>query len=589
MLSRYPHPIAFSIHLSRNQVVQTLGLAMVSLMGLSVAPWPVVLAWTVAQAATIVAEHRHLGLIARGGPPAQRAARRAPWLRILATTLYAAAAFLLFARGDLGVRLFAFSIMCASMVHVLMRHYRSPVILAASLSPYLFILTVVGFGMTRAELARGHWLTAAAPGLTILMMAVQFWSARGQLAGAWNELMTARLAAEERERAAEAANRAKSQFLATMSHELRTPLNGVLGMAQALRNDRLTPVQQQRVNVIRRSGESLLTVLNDLLDLSKVEAGALELEVAEFDLEHLARGVAAAYQPMAEQKGLTFALEIAPAARGAYLGDAPRIRRMLQSLCDNAVKFTEAGGVLLGVDREDDRFVFRIADTGIGIGRDDLEHLFEGFFQADSTSTRRYGGTGVGLAICGRLASLMDGMIEASSTPGEGSAFTLRLPLRRVEAPAAAPARTAPAPAAQPVELRVLAAEDNITNQLVLKTLLAPAGIAPTMVVNGREALDAWESQTWDIVLMDIQMPEMGGVEAARRIRAREQQTGRARTPIVAVTANAMTHQVVEYEAVGMDGVVAKPFDIGKLFGAMEAALAQASRPAAPGARTLAV
>ena len=581
-VAEHPHSAAFSIQLNQNQVVQALGMGMVSLMGLTILPWLVVLAWTLVAIVAVAAEHHCLRLVAGGGRASQTAGAWAPALRVLATTVYAVAAFALLVRGGPGERLFAFALISASMVHVLMRYYRSPLILAASLSPYVVVLGVAGFGLARMALQQRHLLGALAPVFAITMFAIQFWSARAQLAGAWIELMTAREAAEQRERAADTANRAKSQFLATMSHELRTPLNGVLGMAQALTTDRLTRIQKERVSVIRRSSESLLTVLNDLLDLAKIEAGALEAEVVEFDLQDLVRGVVAAHQPLAAKKALSFELEVAEEVRGRYLGDSARIRRILYSLSDNAVKFTETGGVTLRVERDAEHVIFCVTDTGIGIADDDLAHLFEGFFQADSTLTRRYGGTGIGLAICGELAALMDGVIEASSKLGEGSAFTLMLPLKPVEVlvePAVAEAHSAEIePAA---ELRVLAAEDNATNQLVLKTLLAAASIEPTIVVNGREALAAWEGQTWDIVLMDIQMPEMNGIETTRAIRQRELETGRPRTPIVAVTANAMTHQVVEYEAAGMDGVVAKPVNMANLFNVMEQALAQAA-PAEP-------
>ena len=367
-----------------------------------------------------------------------------------------------------------------------------------------------------------------------------------------------------------------------MSHELRTPLNGVLGMTQALAADALTPVQRERVSTIHRSSESLLAVLNDLLDLSKIEAGSLELEKVEFDLERLVHGIAAAYQPLAAKKAMSFRIDVAGPARGRYLGDSARIRRVLYSLCDNAVKFTDDGGVTLRVERDADRVLFCVSDTGIGIARDDLAHLFEGFFQADATLSRRYGGTGAGLAICGQLAALMGGTIEASSKLGVGSTFTLALPLQPVEpTEALTVADVHPAEPESAAGLSVLAAEDNVTNQQVLRTLLALAGITPTLVENGREALAAWERQGWDVVLMDIQMPEMNGIEATRAIRLREMETGRPRTPIVAVTANAMTHQVAEYEAAGMDGVVAKPIDLANLLNAMEQALAQASAIAA--------
>ena len=574
ILDGYPHPIAFAIQIGRNLIVQALGLTMVSLMELSVLPWAFVVGWTVVAVAAIGAEHRLLRVIASGGRFSAAAGAWAPALRFLITSIYALAAFLLTLRGGPGERLFAFSLMSASVVHVLMRYYRSPRIMAACIAPYGIVLVILGCMFARKAFELGHPLAALGTVFAAATFAIQFWSARAQLAGAWTELMGAREAAEERARAAAAANRAKSQFLATMSHELRTPLNGVLGMVQALGADELTGLQRDRVDVIRRSSESLLAVLNDLLDLSKIEASVLKLELVEFDLEHLIRGCAAAYRPLAEKKGLSFDFQIAGDVRGRYRGDSARIRRILYSLADNAVKFTEAGGVTLWVTREQGRTVFRICDTGIGISRGDLGRLFEGFFQADATLARRYGGAGIGLAICSELAGLMGGAVQAWSEPGRGSTFTLDLPLERVREALPDDVGDARAAPRRPSELRVLAAEDNPVNQLVLKTLLEPAGITPTLVLNGRDAVAAWESQPWDVILMDIQMPEMDGVEAARIIRQRERDTGRARTPIVAVTANAMTHQLVEYEAAGMDGVVAKPVDCASLLQAIERALA---------------
>jgi CheY-like chemotaxis protein len=285
--------------------------------------------------------------------------------------------------------------------------------------------------------------------------------------------------------------------------------------------------------------------------------------------------VVAAYQPLAEKKGLSFSFAIDEAARGRYEGDSARIRRILYSLADNAVKFTEVGGITLGVTREAGSIVFRIDDTGIGIAPDALAHLFDGFFQADTGRTRRYGGAGLGLAICRELTHLMNGAVEAVSETGAGSTFIVRLPLKPAAVAADAGRSDAIAKTADVREIRVLAAEDNLTNQLVLKALLARAGIVPTMVGNGREALEAWEMQEWDVILMDIQMPVMDGVVATRAIRERERARGRSHTPIIAVTANAMTHQVAEYEAAGMDRMVPKPIDVRTLFAAMEQALAQ--------------
>jgi signal transduction histidine kinase/ActR/RegA family two-component response regulator len=564
--------VAFAVHASRNVVVQVVGLGMVVLTGLDVFPWPYVAGWTFAAIAVLATENHFLRLIAQG----RLAARVAVWVpafRIMATSLYALAALALIARGGPVERLFAFALMTCSMVHVLMRYYRSRWIMLSAMAPYIAILTLLAVKQARIALAGGHPLAALIATFALGTFALQFWSARGQLGAAWDELMTAREAAEEREHAAEAANRAKSNFLATMSHELRTPLNGVLGMAQALTTERLSDVQRERVKIIRRSSESLLAVLNDLLDLSKIEASTLELEVGEFDLDHLVRGVVAAYRPLAEKKGLTFDFTIDAEASGRYDGDSARIRRILYSLADNAVKFTETGGVTLTAAREADGVVFRVTDSGIGIAPDDLAHLFEGFFQADGGPTRRYGGAGLGLAICHEMTHLMGGTVEAISEPGRGATFVVRLPLAAAAHPEASRADGREAEPRGAGEVRVLAAEDNDTNQLVLKTLLAPAVIVPTIVENGRQALEAWESQDWDIILMDIQMPIMDGVAATSAIREREAATGRARTPIIAVTANAMTHQVVEYKAAGMDSMVPKPIDIAALFQAMECAL----------------
>ena len=552
---------------------------MVVAMGLGVLPWPIVSAWTGVTVLTLSFEHCLLRRMAGAEPAWPMADLLAPTTRILTTTLYALAAFALLTKGGPGEHLFAFALISASVVHVLMRHYRSPVIMAASLSPYVIVLGAVGVQTAHVALAQGKWLSALAPGLAVVMFAIQLWSARAQLAGAWGELVAARHSAEARERAADAANCAKSQFLATMSHELRTPLNAVLGMAQAMAGRTLAAAQRERLEVIRCSGESLLAVLNDLLDLSKIEADALEPELVEFDLEDLVSGIVATYRPLAERKGLAFGVSIAEDACGRYLGDSPRIRRVLYGLCDNAVKFTPAGSVAFNVARTADGVAFHVADTGIGASEDDLVRIFEGFFQADSTSTRRHGGAGVGLTISAKLASLMKGAIEAQSTPGKGSVFTLVLPLGRVETPVAAAEATGARedkgeriegePSAQP---RILVAEDNVTNQLVLKTLLEPAGIEPTLVANGREAVATWEDQAWDLILMDIQMPEMDGVEATRMIRRRETESGRIRTPIIAVTANAMTHQTAEYAAAGMDDVLAKPVNVAKLYQAIERA-----------------
>jgi len=403
-----------------------------------------------------------------------------------------------------------------------------------------------------------------------------------RLLGAMQDITERKLAEQAMVRAkdeAEAANVAKSTFLATMSHEIRTPLNGVLGMAQVMEADDLSSTQRDRVQIIRQSGEALLAILNDVLDLSKIEAGKLELEESRFDVGELARGAHAAFSAVAEQKALSFELIIEPAARGVYVGDSTRVRQILYNLVSNALKFTEAGSVRVNIASATPGLVITVRDTGIGIAPERMEQLFEKFEQADASTTRRFGGTGLGLAICRDLARLMGGHVSGESAPGDGAAFTAVLPLEKVaEAATGEPAIAHKTPVLSAedgaeISLRVLAAEDNAVNQLVLRTMLQQAGIEPVIVADGQAAVEAWERGDWDIVLMDIQMPVMDGVTAVRAIREREVALGRPRTPILALTANAMAHQVAEYAAKGMDGFVAKPIDISQLFSAIERAL----------------
>jgi signal transduction histidine kinase len=376
---------------------------------------------------------------------------------------------------------------------------------------------------------------------------------------------------------AEAANRAKSAFLATMSHEIRTPLNGVLGMAQAMAKDGLEPVQRERLGVIRQSAESLLAILNDVLDLSKVEAGKLELEHAAFDLDDLARTVHATFGALADAKGLDFELVVEKAASGFYEGDAVRVRQIFWNLIGNAVKFTAQGAVRVHVGRRKGLLRITVADTGIGISADQVSGVFRKFEQADASTTRRFGGTGLGLAISRELADLMGGSISVDSAPGAGATFEVILPLRRLSGRAATAARqplpAEPTPACIDRPIRVLAAEDNSMNQLELKTLLGQVGVEPVIVSDGAQAVEAWSGQAWDVILMDVQMPVMDGPTATAIIRGRERAEGRTPTPIIALTANAMSHQVAEYLACGMDAVVPKPIEAMRLYEALQVAI----------------
>ncbi|MGA0599408.1 ATP-binding protein [Caulobacter sp. KR2-114] len=503
-------------------------------------------------------------------------------MAVVTGVLYAACATAFWLTGLGAARVFAICQITSSLLYVLLQYYSRPKTFLVVAAPYL-LGVAVGAGNVVAMVWRVHrpWQSLTVI-MSLALLYYFFRVAREQLAASRTALRAARAEAQSRGVAAEAANAAKSSFLAIMSHEIRTPLNGVLGMAQAMAADELAPVQRERLDVVRQSGEALLAILNDVLDLSKIEAGRFELEAIAFDLSDLARGAHSAFTALANKKGLSFALTIEPEALGTYQGDPTRVRQILYNLISNALKFTDQGEVRVTVSRPDGALRISVADTGPGIAPDHLASLFDRFTQADASTTRKYGGTGLGLAICRELSALMGGTVTADSTPGQGAIFVVSLPLPRLAEAAEPQARpdTAPEPS-QRLAVRVLAAEDNSVNQLVLKTLLHQIGVEPVVVETGVAALDAWRGGDWDVILMDMQMPEMDGLEATRRIRAAEAASGRPRTPIVALTANAMAHQIRDCLAAGMDGHVAKPLEAGKLFQALEAALEGETMPQA--------
>jgi len=391
------------------------------------------------------------------------------------------------------------------------------------------------------------------------------------------EILRRERALESARHAAESANRAKSDFLANMSHEIRTPLNGILGMSQVLSRRPLGSEVIDKLGVIQASGESLLAILNSILDLSKIEAGQIEIEAGEFALDDLLSAACEAFAPLAAQKGIGLAIEVAPNTPARWLGDALRVRQVLSNLVSNAVKFTEAGRVTVSARATTVGLTLEVTDTGVGIPADRLDSVFQKFTQADTSATRKYGGSGLGLAICRELAGLMGGVLAARSVEGQGSTFTCELPLEPV-------ARTSAAPTEEPSvagdhPLRILAAEDNETNQLILKALLEVVGAELTIVGDGVEAVEAFDRSAFDLVLMDIQMPRMSGVEATRAIRERERSRGQARTPIVAVTANVMSHQISEYHEAGMDGLAAKPLQLQQLFAEIQRVLSGSGAP----------
>ncbi len=379
----------------------------------------------------------------------------------------------------------------------------------------------------------------------------------------------------------ESANKAKSEFLAVMSHEIRTPLNGILGMTKALCATDISDDQSAMLEVVEQSGDALLTILNDVLDISKIESGEFKLNNAEFSIDEISHSSLEMFGNAARSKNLTFDVQSNINADTLYKGDAARIRQVLNNLLSNAVKFTDKGGIEVTLAEEtDNQGVVHLScvvrDTGKGIPYAAQNNIFDRFTQVDSSLSRTHEGTGLGLAICKELVERMGGEIGLRSDPGEGSCFRFFVTVEKSQTEDIksedSPKSTDNAKETNRA-IRILVAEDNATNRMVIKAILSHVNAEVTFVEDGQEAVNIWQMQTFDLVLMDIQMPHMNGVEATQAIRKIEENGHMIKTPIVAVTANAMPHQREEYLAAGMDDHVAKPIEPQRLFSAMQNAI----------------
>lgn len=469
--------------------------------------------------------------------------------------VYSGIAAILWVSGGEAGRLFAMIQVAGGLLHVsLHMHHVRPLLFAAVIPHSLYFLgmpVVEGIATGRVEdflIAIGGVLF-----MTHLVVAVR------QSSMTTKALQDANDEAQAQRRKAEVASAAKSDFLAVVSHEIRTPMNAVISAANLLRRTRLDREQREHVSMLLDAGDVLVGLLNDVLDFSKIEAGKMQLEASDVQLRDKLASLGRLWQPKAEANGVRLLMEIAPGVPDSIRTDPLRLQQILFNLLSNAVKFTEDGKITVSVAWRDadQQLVVVVSDTGCGIAPDRLANIFDSFEQADAGTTRRYGGTGLGLAISRRLAEIMGGSLSAQSEVGQGSSFTLTLPVEPIAEAAAAPARVDSSEDSLQGRL-ILAADDHAVNRRILSLLLEPHGCQLVLVENGAEAVEAAASQTFDAILMDMQMPVMDGLTATARIRAEGLNTN---TPVIALTANAMDVHRAAWDAEGVHAFLTKPID----------------------------
>ncbi len=465
---------------------------------------------------------------------------------VLSVAVYTAmSAYMWFRGGDVG-QVFAMVQCAGGLLHVsLHMHHARPILISAVVPHALYF-----FGLpVYSALSSQNWHELLIAIGCVLYMSHLVVAVR-QSSSTTSALLAAR-------RKAEVASAAKSDFLAVVSHEIRTPMNAVISAANLLRRTRLDGQQREHVSMLIDAGDVLMGLLNDVLDFSKIEAGKMELESADMSVRDRLSTLVRLWEPRALANGVRLKVRVAPDVPAAVRTDPLRVQQILFNLLSNAVKFTHDGEIVIAVGWDGERLNVAVTDTGCGIPADRLGQIFNSFEQADVGTTRRYGGTGLGLSISRKLAELMGGSLAAESVDGQGSTFTLSLPMQAVEGEAAQPVR--------PLETTgslmgrsILAADDHEVNRRILQLLLEPHGCRLTLVENGAEALEAASGQRFDAILMDMQMPVMDGLEATRRIRAGAMNGA---TPVVALTANALDVHRAAWDAAGVHAFLTKPID----------------------------
>ncbi|NNU17306.1 response regulator [Parvularcula sp. ZS-1/3] len=570
---------------SKHQSLRLI-LAVVALgfIGILVGPIPAVIGFTailISQA--IEAKVRtEVEAATRAGKLPDSLRRRYLFTYGQATLVYGTIAVLGWFSGDLGLRTFALLWLFGAAFHTFIHCYHDKELYFAGLIPTAFMFV----GMPIASMVLGEQSVASLAAVTFGTLVALF-----NLIASFpvfnrisRRLLSARIRSEEGRAVAEAASTAKSEFLATLSHEIRTPMNGICGMAEALSKNDLPAEAQEQIAVMNDASDLLLALVNDALDVSKIEAGKLEIDNAPFSMREAVDKVVRLHQSNARAKGLEIKAAYTEEAGDWYRGDAGRILQLLNNLVSNAVKFTHQGSVSITLDTDEQkRVVLQVEDTGIGMASDVAAKVFDPFTQADSSTTRMYGGTGLGLTICQGLVEAMGGALSLETEAGVGATFTAVIPLAAAKTRAAADRRLEFRKSAALEGLRVLAVDDNPVNLKVIELMLKDQGCAIVSAIGGEEALGLFDAGDIDLVLLDISMPRIDGYEVLRRLRAQNKRE--VLPPVLAVTAHAMPADVQSFLEAGFDGFVAKPIRREDLLAAAEQCLEdrEASRAQAPG------